>query len=196
MKISLPRVRFRSPSPRVWLGIALVSVSVAGTVWVISDRTQGTGIVLATRFIPAGSPISAEDVSTGRATASTGIQALVPSDVVGHRAAVDLAEGDIVSPHDLDSTVTRRTVVAVPLGISPAATIASGVRVQLWFVPTDATAPPTIVSNDVLVIAARRGTFGEGDVLDVSVNSRDEDSLLTALGAEGVVVVTAGGDTM
>jgi hypothetical protein len=92
--------------------------------------------------------------------------------------------------------VSERTVIAVPLGISPASSIGSGTRVQLWFVSPDAVLPPRVVANDVLVIEARHGSFGEGDVLDVSIDSRQQDALLTALANDGSVIATSGGDTM
>ena len=192
MKFSMPRIRLRAPSPRIWLGLALVAVSIAGTVWVISDRTQGTGIVLAKRFIPAGTTVTTGDVIEGRADADVVIPALTVEEVIGQRTAHDLADGDVLSRHDIDSTVSSRTVVAVPLGISPAESITSGIRIQLWFVPRDAMSPPRVIAHDVVVISARRGSFGEGDVLDVSISSRDQDALLIALAAEGAVVATTG----
>jgi hypothetical protein len=47
MRLNIPRLRGRMPSPRIWLGLALIGVSVFGTVWVVSENSTGTGMVLA-----------------------------------------------------------------------------------------------------------------------------------------------------
>lgn len=196
MKFTFPRLTVRSPSPRTWLGLALIAVSIAGTTWVVSDNADGTGIVLATRFLPAGTVLTSDDVA--RATLLSGIhtEGLEPSFVVGKRITTDVAPGDAIAGHQLDTTSLPRTVVAVPLGISPATTIGAGSRIELWLVPTDALQPPRLAAQDAIVVATRQGSFGEGDLVDVSISRRDEDAVLSAMGSGGIIIATNGAGGM
>lgn len=196
MKFSFPRPRFATPPPRVLLGLALIAISIAGTVWVITDNSAGTGIVLANRFIAAGDVIEADDVSAASVVGPVSVAPLEASTVVGRRAAVDIVEGSMISRHHLDSSIAMRRVLAVPVGVTPATTLKAGSRAQLWFIPDDSATPPRIAANDVIVIVARRGSFGEGDILDVSISTSEEDSLMTALGSDGTLVATEGSDSM
>ena len=196
MRINIPRIPKRMPSPRIWLGIALIGVSICGTVWVVSENSTGTGMVLAARFIPAGTVISGDDLAQVRVQAEIDVSPIELSEVIGRRTAVDLAAGDLVSQHTLDSTASSRRAIAVPLDVAPASTIAAGSRIELWFVDAENSRPPRLAAHDVVVIAVRRGGFGDGDLVDVSIDVRDEGSLLAALGANGQVIATQGVDSM
>lgn len=192
MKFTIPKPAFRSPTPRTWLGVAVILVSVIGTMWVISDNSQGTGIVLASRFIPAGTEITRDDVVEARIVGEGLVAETTVDELIGKRVALDLAAGDLVAQHTLDSTSVERRVIAVPLGIAPSTTITSGMRIQLWSVAPNGSAPPMQVATDVVVVATRRGSFGDGDLLDVSIASRDETHLLAALGSDGLIVAIVG----
>lgn len=192
MKFIIPKPALRSPTPRTWLGVAVILVSIVGTAWVISDNSQGTGIILASRFIPAGTEITRDDVVEARIVGEGFVAATNIDDLIGKRVAHDLASGDLVTLHALDSTASERRVIAVPLGIAPSTTISSGMRIQLWSVAPNGSAPPMQVASDVVVVATRRGSFGDGDLLDVSIASRDETHLLAALGSEGLIVAIVG----
>jgi len=196
MRLNIPPLRGRMPSPRIWLGLALIGVSVFGTVWVVSENSTGTGMVLAARFIPAGTVISSDDLTEARVQADIDFASVALPELVGQRTAVDLAAGDLVSQHTLDSTSSQRRTIAVPLDIAPATTIASGSRIELWFVDAENSRPPRLAAHDVVVIAVRRGGFGEGELVDVSIDVRDEGSLLAALGANGQIIATKGVDSM
>lgn len=196
MKFSFPRPRLKAPPPRALLGLSLVAISIAGTAWVIADNSTGTGIILATRFIAAGDVIAVEDVSTASIVGTALVTPVDASAVVGHRAAIDIVEGAMISPHHLDSTIALRRVLAIPIGVTPANTLSAGSRAQLWFIPSDSTTPPRIAARDVIVISTRRGSFGEGDIIDVSISASDEDSLMTALGSDGTLVVSEGSDSL
>jgi hypothetical protein len=162
-----------------------------GTVMVIADSREGTGIVLASSFIPAGAAISRDDIVVARMVTDYPIAPLVAESVVGKHTAVDIAPGDIVATHMLDSSSELRQVVTVPVGISPATSLSSGSRVELWFVGNGAL-PAVLVASDAVVVATRRGNFGEGDVVDISIADRDQNRVLGALGADGMFVFTLG----
>lgn len=192
MKLSLPRLRVRRPTPRVWLGLALIAISIGGTTVVIARNSAGTGIVLATQFIPAGSVVGLDDVAIARISADVVISEMPVEAVVGQRVATNVAAGDIITTHTLDSTMAQRRILAVPLGITSAQSAVSGSRVELWFIPTSGEAPPRQIAHDAVLIDSRTGSFGEGDIVDVSIDSRDEDRVLAALGMDGLIVTTEG----
>jgi hypothetical protein len=192
MKFTIRKSAFRSPTPRTWLGIAIILISAIGTTWVISDNSQGTGIVLASRFIPAGTEITSEDVVEARILGEGLVAATHIDELIGKRVALDVAAGDLVTRRALDSTGADRRVIAVPLGIAPSTTITSGMRIQLWSVAPNGSTPPLQVATDVVVVATRRGSFGDSDLLDVSIASRDETQLLYALGSEDLIVAIVG----
>jgi len=152
-------------------------------------------MVLAARFIPAGTVISSDDLTEARVQADIDFASVALRELVGQRTAVDLAAGDFVSQHTLDSTSSQRRTIAVPLDIAPATTIASGSRIELWFVDAENSRPPRLAAHDAVVIAVRRGGFGEGELVDVSIDVRDEGSLLAALGANGQIIATKGVDS-
>lgn len=192
MKFPFPLRRFRKPTPRTWLGLALVGVSIGGTVAVVADNAEGTGMVLATRFIPAGSTVESEDVVAVRVSAPVEVSELLVDDIVGRRLAVDVYVGDIVTEHALDSTIAPRRIIAVPLGVTSARSLSAGSRVELWFVATLGSEPPRMVAHDAILISSLEGSFGAGDLLEVSIDSRDEDAVLAAIGADGLILATEG----
>lgn len=194
MKFRFPRPTFRPPTPRVWLGLALIATSIGGTVAVIAENSGGTGMVLATRFIPAGSSLGPDDVVEASIIAPVDLVAMSREGVIGQRVAVDVAAGDLITRHSLDSTSAPRRVIAVPLGISPAGSLGPGARIELWFIASTDVAPPRLIAHDALVVQNRSGSFGEGEIVDVSIDARDEDALLAAMGADGLIVATEGSD--
>lgn len=191
MRFTLRRPEWKTPTPRAWLGIGLIAVSVTATAVVIADSREGTGIVLASAFIPAGALISADDVVTARLSSDIEHAGLTIDDVVGHRSAVDISPGDLVGSHMLDSTSSARRVVSIPLGITPATSLTSGSRVELWFLE-NTVSPAALVAPDALVVATRHASFGDGDVVDLSIASRDQNRVLGSLGADGTFVFTFG----
>lgn len=188
-----PNLRFiRKPSPRVWLGATLIAVSIAGTVTVITSERQGTIIVLASHFIPAGTVITESDIS--RARVADGGQGIVieAGDVVGQRTATDIGPGEIVAPRLIDSSLDSRRLVTVPVETSPSREMVAGSRIQLWSVSGADSAPPRLVAVDAVVVAVRDSGFGQGSLLDVSIVARDEMRVISAVGSDGAVVAVMG----
>ena len=158
----------------------------------MSANSTGTVIVLASHTIPAGATINSDDIVEARVHGDGVIARVEASGVIGKRTAVPIAEGEQIVAHDVDFSAGDRASMSIPLGIEPAHSIASGSRVQLWFVATDNTQPPTLVAADVIVEAIRAASFGGGSTIDASIASRENNAVLAALGGKGIIVATAG----
>lgn len=193
MRRFIPRLTFRNPGPRVWLGLALIGVSIAGVVLTVATAREGVTIILANAYIPAGSIITESDVTTARLVAPNGDVGDSPRAVVGLRAAEDIAMGDVISRHHLDGSLSTRRILSVPLDFPPAKLIAPGDRVQIWFSPSNASSPPVLVARDAILIAVRASGFGDGDVIEISTVARDEIPLIEAMGSDGTLVAVKGG---
>lgn len=193
MKKPTINFRLRAPRPRTWLGIALIGISIAGTVWVVADSRAGTGIVLAREFIPAGHVLVEADVESARLVSGSDWGKLTVGNVIGLRTAVDISPGEIITERVLDATIAPRKIVSVPVGITPSATIGAGTRIELWFIG-NAQGPAEQIARDAVVVSSRRGSFGDGDVVDLSVDARDAEHVLGSLGADGLFTMTVGGN--
>ncbi|MFM6967829.1 MAG: hypothetical protein ACKOWN_02715 [Microbacteriaceae bacterium] len=191
MKKPFINVRLRSPRPRTWLGIALIGISIAGTVWVVADSRAGTGIVLAREFIPAGHVLVESDVESARLVSDSDYGELVSGSEIGRRTAVDIAPGEIITARVLDATSVPRKIVSVPIEFTPSAALAAGTRIELWFIGT-AQGPAEQIARDAFVVSSRRGSFGDGTVVDLSVDARDAEHVLGSLGADGQFTMTLG----
>lgn len=190
MKFPSLRFHIRKPSPRALVGISLIAVSIAGTTWVVSTSSSGTVIVLATHPLAAGQTIAVDDIVTARVHADIAVAGSDPNTIVGRRTAVTVAEGEQIVAHDLDFSNDDRATIAIPLGIEPAHSITAGSRIQLWFLATDDVEPPLLVATDAIVEGIRAASFGGGSTVDVSVNARESNAVLMALGGKGMVVAT------
>lgn len=192
MKFSPQFRSIRKPSPRTWLGASLVAVSIAGTVAVIGAERQGTMIVLASHFIPAGTVVTESDVAFARIV--DGGQGIVreATDVIGRRTATDIGPGEIVASRLIDSSLDGRRLVTVPVTTTPSRELVSGSRVQLWTVSGTHSLPPQLVAVDAVIVAVRDSGFGQGGLLDVSIGARDEMRVISALGSDDTVVAVMG----
>ena len=187
--------RFRWRDLRLWLGLALIIVSMligarvlAGpdgsmTVWRASrDLAVGAVPVVepvtvqlggaSSAYAPAGRPLA------GRMLVAVPAGALIPAAAVG----------------DPGSGRARHVTVPVDALHVPAA-LTAGDRVDVWATPSDggrATAPPALVLSAVSVVSADRENVGVGGdlgvVLDVPVDA--VGPLIAAMRA-GVVDLTA-----
>ena len=191
MKNPFSKITIPAPRPRTWLGVGLIGISIVGTVIVVADSKTGTGIVLAATFIPAGHEITADDIVSARLMTAGTSSSLSERDVIGRRVVSDLAPGDLLTQRSLDGTFESRKVVSVPVGITPAVAAIVGARVELWFVAKQQQ-PPELIAHDATVIASRRGSFGDGDMVDLSIDSRDVDKVIGSLGADGLFTMTVG----
>lgn len=186
------KIRIPTPSPRVWLGISLIAVSIAGMAYSISLERSGTEMILATQFIPAGTIVTESDVTVVRVKTNGEVVLDKPPMAVGHRASVDIAAGDAITSHSLDGTVSARRIVAVPLETPPLSVLKPGDRLQLWFTSSQLASVPLLVARDAILVSALSSGFGAGDRIEVSISARDEIHLVTALGESGTLVAVKG----
>ncbi|MEY4397379.1 MAG: hypothetical protein RLZZ40_1135, partial [Actinomycetota bacterium] len=173
-------------------GLSLIAVSVAGTVAVITLNREGTVIIVASHFITAGTVLTDDDIEHATIRVGADIPIDAETHVLGRRVATDIAPGESITSHDIDSTVARRRVISVPLTIAPPSYLRPGDRIQLWFAPTRQGDVPVVVTSDAVVVALRAGGFGEGAIVDVSIVDRDEAKTIAALGSDGAILAVIG----
>jgi hypothetical protein len=182
----------RKPTQRALLGLTLIGVSVAGTTATIALNNQGTTTVVATRMITAGSSITRDDVVELRVNPPDALLEIRLDDVVGQRAAVDLLPGSTVVRAQFEPGRIVNSVIAIPLAISPAESVAPGARIQVWAMSADGLAPIRLVASDVVVVATRSPGFGGEVMMDVSLSFREAQAVLAAIGSNARLVVATG----
>jgi hypothetical protein len=182
----------RKPTQRALLGLTLIGVSVAGTTATIALNNQGTTTVVAIRMITAGSSITRDDVVELRVNPPDALLEIRLDDVVGQRAAVDLLPGSTVVRAQFEPGRIVNSVIAIPLAISPADSVAPGARIQVWAMSADGLAPIRLVAGDVVVVALRAPGFGGEVMMDVSLSFREAQAVLAAIGSNARLVVATG----
>lgn len=183
----------RKPTKRALLGLVLIAVSVAGTAVTIAVGNEGTTAVVATRMIVSGSTIAEDDVRSVKISPTGSAPTVTLESVVGQRAATDIVQGSTIVSANLDDTFYDKLVLSVPLGLVPAESVAEGARIRLWAIAPDQSAPVRLVARDVIVVGMRESGFGGEVTADVSLNDREAQNVLAALGANSMIVATTGG---
>jgi hypothetical protein len=131
------RRHVRLPTPRALLGAALITLAAAGVL--VSTRPSGgadTRWVVATRDVPAGTSLSADDLGTVAIELPDGVVAVPGADaerLVGRVTRTDLATLSVLRPDDVwERRPLARDGVEVPItvdigrlpaGLRPGATV-------------------------------------------------------------------------
>ena len=163
---SLSRAMAKTPTRYgQWLGavIAVIAAVVVGG-WLYANKGGVTEVLVVDQAIPAGHPITKEDV--GSASVS-GVQDAVPvadlEQVLGQRAAVALVPGQVLT-HDaltsqlLPGDAQRLVAVSIPQGRVPA-TLSAGTVVDVVAVPQAGDAGESSVLDDPKVISSRASVY-------------------------------------
>lgn len=154
--------QMKLPSSRALVGSALVVVAAAGVLSAHRSATAPAGerVVVATRPIPAGTVITADDlgaVSVDMPSATTAIAAANADDVIGSRALHDLDDMDVLRPSDVADGTTDPAAgsVIVPVELDRAralkGTVHTGSRVNVLATDPDG-AGTVVLATDVLVV--------------------------------------------
>lgn len=192
MSIVLSFLRRLALRSRTAVGLVLIIASVVGVVLVVRGSAPGERVILAAAFVPAGTVITDELIVEGRASVGTPVTDLSAADVVGKVLGVDWGTGEVLSTRMLEPLSTDRVVVAVPLGVSPPASIAKGMTVDVWAVDTEGISPPLTVAHDAVVDSVVESGFGGDTMLSLRVDVSSVDRLLAYVGTAFELVVTTG----
>lgn len=146
--------------PRLWLGLALVAVSVAGANAYTHRLGQRTVALVAEHAIAAGTELGEADVRAIAVAvpAGTGV-ATVASDIIGLAVTHDLAAGDIImSSAVTDYRDARTRTVSVPVRAGHLPALQHGSQVELWMTPSlqgaEAPGPARLLVDVATVVAA------------------------------------------
>jgi hypothetical protein len=173
------------------LGIALIAASVIGTVTVIRINNVGSPVVLAREFIAAGTIIT-DDMLIDARMVGLNREAPLRTDVVGRVLGIDVGPGEMVAARSLDETDATGTIVAIPLGVTPARAFTAGQPITLWEVDGDGLVPPVAIANRATLIEVTDGSMGAETRATVLLDGKDVDRVLGAIGSTDLIVATSG----
>ena len=191
MQSILAFVRRIGRRSRTVVGLLLIASSIVGVFVVVRASAPGDAIIVATKFLPAGSVLTATDITVSRVSRRSGDAVQTEKDVIGKAIGVDLGEGDIVTSRVMEPTTESRIEIAVPLGVEPPAGVDEGSQVDLWAVDSEGVLPPITVARNAPAISFVESGFGGDTIMTLLVSSTEVDSVLGALGTSRILVATS-----
>lgn len=192
MKTFISLLRRAVRRSRTVVGLVLIAVSIVGVFVVVRVSAPGDVIIVASKFLPAGSVITASDIMPSRISNRSSDAVVAEGDVIGRRIGVDLGDGDIVTGRVLEPTTLSRVEVAVPLGVEPPSTINDGTEVDVWAIDSEGVSPPIAVARNAPVVSLVASGFGGDTIMTVLVSAIEVDAVLASLGSSRVLVATSG----
>jgi len=190
-----PRLRRR---PALAAGaIAAICLGALLAAWAWSLSTSTSEVLVARAGIGRGAVIEAGDLARVRIGLDPAVRALPASeydDVVGQRAALDIAAGGVVTPDSVSSTVVPpagESVVGLALTVAQAPSMAlqAGDRVRVVVTPgQDGQAASAPASSEAEVVGIRDDAQTGERIVDLLVPHADA-ALLAARIATGKVAL-------
>ncbi len=183
--------------------VIVVAFGMLGNVWLLTSTTSAQEVVAARSTIERGSVIAREDLITVRVELDPSLHA-VPggdlADLVGQRAALDVAEGSLVTTEAVaEKTLPPDGYSLVGIGVAqarmPGVTLVAGDEIRVVATPqlaagTDTDATPASVRAVVVGIQAGTDLTGAGAQTIVTVQVPTADATaLAAMAATGNVVL-------
>jgi hypothetical protein len=174
-----------------------VGALLAGWAWTATTNTQE--VLVARHTIERGSVISADDLARVRLSADPALKTVSASQldqVVGQRAALDIAEGGMLTPGSFTTDVLPaegQSVVGVALTPSqaPGLVLQYGDRVRVVVTPADGEALPagTPLVNDATVVGVHVSDETGQTVADLLVAKADAAVLATRIATGNIALV-------
>ena len=183
---------------------ALVCAGALGNVWLHQATTNAKQVVAARTLIERGTIVTRDQLMTVQVGTDPALRAVAANDVaelVGKRAAVDVAAGSLLTP---ESTTAKQIPAAghslVGVGVMPAmmpcTKLMAGDRVRIVATPSQAgvattMAAPTSISAVVVSTFTGTDTTGQGaqTIITVDVPAEDAAQLASLAGSGKVAVV-------
>ncbi len=195
-----------APPPKLRRRPALVAASVvaiclgallAGWAWTATTNTQE--VLVARNGIERGSVIEAADLARVQLSADPALSPVAGSEldrVVGQRAALDIADGAMLTPGSLTSSVTPaagNSVVGVALtpAQAPGLNLQYGDQVRVVVTPGQGDVVPDGVPlfNDAQVVGIHTSSETGQTVIDLLVPHAEATILATRVAAGNIAVV-------
>ena len=192
-----PRLRRRPALVVAAIGAICIGALLAGWAWTATTTTQE--VLVARDTIERGEVIGAEDLARLRVSADPALRP-VPSaeldQVVGQRAALDIAAGGLLTPNSVTTEVVPsegQSVVGVALTPerAPGLELKYGDRVRVVVTPAQGETLPagTPLSSDATVVGVHTSAQTGQSVVDLLVPRADAAVLATRIATGNITLV-------
>ena len=187
------RLRWTSLPVRLLVGILLLGAGVVGTLSVVSSLDETTGYLTVTRDVPAGHPLTEEDLAVVYLHVREGnfpyLSETQEGLAIGYVARHLLRPGQLVPADALIAPkAVDQTTVTVVADIAGAGWLQPGVVVEVWMSPgadQGVFGVPRVIAPGAQIIAVRADEGFAADPrvvsVDLQVDRRDVASVIGAL---------------
>jgi hypothetical protein len=192
-----PKLRRRPALIAAAIGAVCIGALLAGWAWTATTNTRE--VLVARHSIERGAVIEADDLARVRLSADPALKPVSASqleEVVGQRAAMDIAEGGMLTPGSFTSEVVPaegQSVVGVALtpAQAPGLDLQYGDRVRVVVTPAQGEELPagTPLSNDATVIGVHISEETGQTVVDLLVPKADAAVLATRIATGNIALV-------
>lgn len=192
-----PRLRRRPTLVVAAIGAICIGALLAGWAWTATTTTQEVLVARAT--IERGEVIGAGDLARLRVSADPALTPVSSADldqVVGQRAALDIAAGGLLTPNSLTTEVVPsegQSVVGIALTPerAPGLELQYGDRVRVVVTPAQGETLPagTPLSSDATVVGVHTSTQTGQSVVDLLVPRADAAVLATRIATGNITLV-------
>lgn len=192
-----PKLRRRPALIAAAIGAVCIGALLAGWAWTATTNTQE--VLVARHSIERGAVIEADDVARVRLSADPALKPVAASqleEVLGQRAAMDIAEGGMLTPGSFTAEVIPgegQSVVGVALtpAQAPGLDLQHGDRVLVVVTPAQGEELPagTPLTNDATVVGVHVSEETGQSVVDLLVPKADAPVLATRIATGNIALV-------
>jgi len=192
-----PKLRRRPALVAAAIGAICVGALLAGWAWTATTNTQE--VLVARHSIERGAVIEADDLARVRLSADPALKPVAGAQfdqVVGQRAAMDIAEGGMLTPGTFTAEVVPgegQSVVGVALtpAQAPGLGLQYGDKVRVVVTPAQGEELPagTPLTNDASVVGVHTSDETGQTVIDLLVPKADATVLATRVATGNIALV-------
>jgi len=192
-----PKLRRRPALIAAAIGAVCIGALLAGWAWTATTSTQE--VLVARHSIERGAVIEADALARVRLSADPALKPVAASqleEVVGQRAAMDIAEGGMLTPDSFTSQVVPaegQSVVGVALtpAQAPGLDLQYGDRVRVVVTPAQGEELPagTPLTSDATIVGVNVSEETEQTVVDLLVPKADAAVLAARIATGNIALV-------
>ena len=192
-----PKLRRRPALVAAAIGAICIGALLAGWAWTATTNTQD--VLVARHSIERGAVIEADDLARVRLSADPALKPVAAAQfdqVVGQRAAMDIAEGGMLTPGSFTDEVVPgegQSVVGVALtpAQAPGLGLQYGDKVRVVVTPAQGEELPagTPLTNDASVVGVHTSDETGQTVIDLLVPKADATVLATRIATGNIALV-------
>lgn len=192
-----PKLRRRPALVAAAIGAICIGALLAGWAWTATTNTEE--VLVARHSIERGSVIEADDLARVRLSADPALRPVAGSEldqVVGQRAAVDIAEGGMLTPGSFTTEVVPgegESVVGVALtpAQAPGLDLQYGDKVRLVATPAQGDDLPagSPLTSDATVVGVHTSEETGQTVIDLLVAKTDAAVLATRIATGNIALI-------